>query len=191
LVDGDRQKTAFQLCNVRRGDHPDKKHPVCISTHVPKEITIEDALVDLRDKHEAQVAFVDVGGYHSTAMVEAASFANLWLLPVEPTVENFWGLEDTLLVRDELVAALKKRGEDPDIDFRVVLNRVKRNANKQLMASFKRASAEFPVLMSVIHEYATIPNAPLKGLSAVELMPGSGASQDIRALYEEIMEVIK
>lgn len=177
VIDADTpQQTLRKLIGVRAELHQHRTLPELRTPNRATPQALRHELSDL-DEKGFQLALVDVGGYRADALFDAAYYANMWVIPVEPTLESFWGMEDSLGVE---TGAVRK----------ILLNRVPLRTNRRLKDAFTEAATNLPLMMAKIHHRPDIPTSSYYGLGVTEYRPGSNAANEIWAVYNEIMREV-
>jgi chromosome partitioning protein len=106
--------------------------------------------------------------------------ADLVLVPVQPSAPDMWAAEGTL----KLAAAEKRRAA-------VVLNRVPASGKLRETVAAQLRSEGKPLLGTLIGNRAGFANAFSVGLAVTELAPRSIAANELRALLNEVLELIE
>jgi chromosome partitioning protein len=156
----------------------------------------------LRPKSAAHLTFSDVSGWRVTSELNrltashdiviidsppqidtdarlAIRGATLVLIPVQPSPPDVWAAEGTL----KLAAAEKRRAS-------IVLNRVPASGKLcETIAAQLRADGK-PLLMATIGNRAGFASAFSEGLAVTEKAPRSIAANELRALLNELLEMI-
>ena len=157
---------------------------------------------ELRPKTAAKLTFSDVSGWRVTGEVErlkashdivvidsppqidtdarlAIRGANLVLIPVQPSAPDIWAAEGTL----KLAAAEKRKAA-------IVLNRVPSSGKlRETMTAQLRADGK-PLMTATIGNRTGFASAFAQGLAVTESAPRSIAANELRALLNELLEMI-
>ena len=158
---------------------------------------------ELRPKTAAKLTFSDISGWRVTGEVErlkvshdivvidsppqidtdarlAIRGANLVLIPVQPSAPDIWAAEGTL----KLAAAEKRKAA-------VVLNRVPSSGKlRETMTAQLKADGK-PLLTATIGNRTGFASAFAEGLAVTESAPRSIAANELRALLNELLEMIE
>jgi len=157
---------------------------------------------EIRPKTAAKLTFSNVSGWRVTGELDklkaahdivvidspphidtdarlAIRGANLVLIPVQPSPPDIWAAEGTL----KLAAAEKRK-------VAIVLNRVPSSGKlRETMAAQLRQDGK-PLLTATIGNRTAFASAFAEGLAVTETAPRSIAANELRALLNELLELI-
>ena len=156
----------------------------------------------LRPQTAAKLTFSDVSGWRLTSELDrlksshdvvvidsppqidtdarlAIRGANLVLIPVQPSAPDIWAADGTL----KLAAAEKRRAT-------IVLNRVPSSGKlRETMVTQMRKDGK-PLLTATIGNRTGFASAFAEGMAITETAPRSIAANELRALVNELLEMI-
>ncbi|HVY14087.1 MAG TPA: ParA family partition ATPase [Rhodopila sp.] len=131
----------------------------------------------LRAAHDAVV--IDSPPQVDTDARQAIRAADIVLIPVQPSAPDIWAAEGTL----KLAAAEKRRAA-------IVLNRVPASGKLKDTMTAQLAEAAAPLLAASIGNRTGFAAAFADGLGVTEAAPRSIASNELRALLTELLELV-
>jgi chromosome partitioning protein len=105
--------------------------------------------------------------------------ANVVLIPVQPSAPDIWAAEGTL----KLAAAEKRRAA-------IVLNRVPSSGKLRETMTAKLKAEGKPLMTAAIGNRTGFASAFAEGLAVTETAPRSIAANELRALLNELLEMI-
>jgi chromosome partitioning protein len=185
LLDCDKQQSARRY-TMRRAKS--ERDPILISTYADGD-HLQVPIADLVSRYDCVI--IDCGGQDSVELRSCmiAPAVELMIIPIQA---GFFDLE-TLVKMDQLVRTSKTY--NPNLVAKVLINRAP--TNKQITAANEAADFvrneldHLGLFETIIHERVSYNYAAAKGLCAVEYETeskrDSKASQEMRAIYEEIM----
>jgi chromosome partitioning protein len=168
-----------------------------------RSLTRWHAIRTARDAVPANITFSDVSGWRLSAELErlklthdvvlidsppqvdtdarlAVRGASLVLIPVQPSPPDVWAAEGTLGL-----AAAERR------DARLVLNRMPSASRLGETVKAELTARKLPLLNTAIGNRAGFATAFAAGLGVTEAAPRSSAAAELRALLDEIREIIE
>lgn len=157
---------------------------------------------ELRPKTVAKMTFSDISGWRVTGEVDrlkashdivvidsppqidtdarlAIRGANLVLIPVQPSAPDIWAAEGTL----KLAAAEKRKAA-------IVLNRVPSSGKLRETMTAQLRADDKPLMTATIGNRTGFASAFAEGLAVTETAPRSIAANELRALLNELLEMI-
>ena len=157
---------------------------------------------ELRPKTAAKLTFSDVSGWRATGEVDrlkashdivvidsppqidtdarlAIRGANLVLIPVQPSAPDIWAAEGTL----KLAAAEKRKAA-------IVLNRVPSSGKLRETMTAQLRADDKPLMTATIGNRTGFASAFAEGLAVTETAPRSIAANELRALLNELLEMM-
>ena len=180
LIDADPQKSSLDWRNIRGNCGLDNIQAAGITTP-----TLHKDLQSFRQSHDFII--VDSGGRDSATFRSAIIAADVLIMPVLPSVFDIYATQETLSLLREC-RALK------DIEARLFLNQLQQNtlmAREAEEALTELANeAECAILSTRLHHRTAFKNAVVTGQGVMESDPKGKASSEIKALYQEIMNII-
>ncbi|HUN43396.1 MAG TPA: ParA family partition ATPase [Acetobacteraceae bacterium] len=132
----------------------------------------------LKGSHD--VVLIDSPPQVDTDARLAVRGANLVLIPVQPSPPDVWAAEGTLGL-----AAAERR------DARMVLNRVPSASRLGETVKAELTARKLPLLHTAIGNRTGFATAFAAGLGVTEAAPRSNAAAELRALLDEIREIIE
>jgi chromosome partitioning protein len=174
LVDSDPQGSARDWAAVR----DDQPVPV-VGIDRP---TIER---DLKNVAKKDVVVIDGAPQAHDLAVSAIKAAQFILIPVQPSPYDIWAT-------DALVQLVKQRIEITDGALKAAFVISRAIKNTKIGAEIEEALAgyELPVLNSRITQRVSYPSTAAAGTTVLDRDPESEASDEIRALAEEITQLL-
>jgi chromosome partitioning protein len=171
LIDMDGQENARKWGTRRKERNPYKILPLVkfiTETSLPEEL-------ELAKRAGCDLVVIDTPPGRSPESVAAVEAADLVLIPVEADdQDSFDGIPKT--------ARLVRSSETPAFG---ILNKATPNSRGQIeTARLVFEAAKVPMAPVVLHRYKEHRDANPKGLTAQELVPGSVAATEIKALWE-------
>ncbi len=157
---------------------------------------------ELRPKTAAKLTFSDISGWRVTGEVDrlkashdivvidsppqidtdarlAIRGANLVLIPVQPSAPDIWAAEGTL----KLAAAEKRKAV-------IVLNRVPSSGKLRETMTAQLRADDKPLMTATLGNRTGFASAFAEGLAVTETAPRSIAANELRALLNELLEMI-
>lgn len=134
---------------------------------------INNELTRIRRDHD--LVIIDSPPHAETEAKTAIRYADLVLIPVQPSPMDVWATQPTMNLAGEA-----------GVPIVAVLNRVPPRA--KVVAQIRSALAEkgLPVANTVIGNRVAFASSMLEGLTVIETAHSSPAAQEIRSLAEEI-----
>lgn len=181
IIDADPQKSSLDWRNIRADNNLDNITAVGLTTP-----TLHKDAKAFNSSHD--LIIIDCGGRDSATFRSAIMAADLFIMPVLPSVFDIYGTQETLgLLRE--CRALK------EIEARLFLNQVQQNtlmARDAVQALAEIADeSECSILAARLHHRTAYKNAIATGHGVLESEPKGKAAQEIEALYNEISTIIQ
>ena len=180
IIDADPQKSAMDWRNVRCNNGLDNIQAVSITTP-----TLHRDLQAFDSSHD--LIIIDAGGRDTATFRSAIMAADLFILPVLPSLFDVYATQETLALLREC-RALK------DIKARLLLNQVQQNTLMAREADEALAEialeSDCPLLITRLHNRTACKAAVMYGQGVLEYEPRGKAGGEIKALYREISEII-
>ena len=126
-------------------------------------------------KNNSDIIIIDSPPHTQTETKTAIRAADIVIIPAQPTPTDLWATEETIkIVTNER------------IPHRILLNRVVQNSNL-----YKEISCKFPSLLeSKIGNRISFAGAMADGKTATEVFSKSLASQEIKNISKEILDLV-
>lgn len=180
IIDADTQKSSLDWRNIRGDSGLDNIQAAGITTP-----TLHKDAQSFNASHD--LIIIDSGGKDSATFRSAIMAADLFIMPVLPSVYDIWAVQETLNLLREC-RALK------DIEARLFLNQVQQNTlmareSEEALTELAK-KAECTVLTSRLHNRTAYKNAVTTGQGVMESEPRSKAAVEIKALYNELSGII-
>jgi chromosome partitioning protein len=181
IIDSDPQKSSLDWRNIRGDNGLDDIQ--CVSITTP---TLHKDAQAFRQSHDFII--IDSGGRDSKTFRSAIMAADLFIMPVLPSVYDIWASGETL----EL---LKECRTLKDVEARSFLNQLQphtvmaREADEALSEMAK--DADCSVFTTRLHHRTAYKNAVATGKGVLEAEPKSKAAAEITMLYNEITAIIQ
>lgn len=174
IVDADVQGSSLAFREIRETDDIGA---VSITTPtIHKDVT----------RLNADLVFIDAGGRDSAAFRSAVVASDLFIIPILPSLYDFWATSDTCGILDEARSY-------KDIEARMLLNQYV--SGTVLAREMDEALTEFadkaPLLQTRIPRQEVFKRSLVKGSGVQEADPKGKATQAINHLYQEIMSIIQ
>lgn len=175
LVDSDPQGSARDWAAVR------EDHPLTV-------VGIDRPTIDRDLKNIATKDFVVIDGapQASDLAVSAIKAADFILIPVQPSPYDIWAASD-------LVDLVRQRIEmtDGKLQAAFVVSRAIKGTRIGGEVAEALAGYELPVLETRITQRVSYPTTAASGTTVLEAEPNSEASSEVRALANEIVNLLK
>lgn len=173
IVDADVQGSSLAFREIREQDDIGA---VSITTPtIHKDVT----------RLNADLVFIDAGGRDSAAFRSAVVASDLFIIPILPSLYDFWATSDTCGILDEARSY-------KDIEARMLLNQYV--SGTVLAREMDEALTEFadkaPLLQTRIPRQEVFKRSLVKGSGVQEADPKGKATLAINQLYHEIMSII-
>jgi chromosome partitioning protein len=125
---------------------------------------------------------IDAGGRDNAVFRSAVAACDTFLLPVLPSQFDVWAAEDAITVFREIQPFNGMTG-------RMVLNlvRANTNVNQEAQEALAEYSTEVPLLSCRLHNRVAYRSSISLGLGVSEYEPRGKASEEISALYRELL----
>lgn len=180
IIDADSQHSTLDWRHIRGNNGRDNIQAVSITTPtLHKDVQAFAKSYDL--------IIIDSGGRDSATFRSAIMAADIFILPVLPSVFDIYATENTLLLLSEC-RALK------DVEARILFNKIQPHT---LMAKVSEETldvmakeSDCPVLSARLHNRIAYKNAIVSGMGVIEHEPKGKAATEVKALYAEIMSII-
>ena len=181
LIDADIQGSSIGFRDVRL--HNAKPNGLHISAFSIVTPTLHK---DVPGMTGYDMVIVDAGGRDSRVFRSAVGAADLLIVPVVPGVYDVWAAEDTMTVFQEV------RDAKEDLVARFLLNQSSPNGimSRKTETSLDQYKTDIPTMGARIGSRSAFRNAALRGAGVTEAKRESKAAQEIRALFDEIQEII-
>ncbi len=140
---------------------------------------------DLGDLQGFDLLFIDAGGRDSTVFRSAVMACDLIIIPVLPSVYDIWAAEDTAaMVREAMI--YKK-----EIKSRLLVNQLMPNTimARETLEELDKYKVDIPLLTTKVHARAAFKNSVMHGLGVMEFEPKGKASTEVKALYDEALDL--
>src|SRR6266567_2892826 len=157
VIDADPQKSALDWRNIRGNNGLDNIQAVSITTP-----TLHKDLQAFGSSHD--LIIIDAGGRDSATFRSAIMAADIFIMPVLPSVFDIYATQETLTLLREC-RALK------DVEARLLINQLQQNtlmareAEEALAELAKEAGC--PVLATRLHHRAAFKNAVVTGQGVI------------------------
>ena len=180
IIDADPQRSSLDWRNIRGTNGLNNIQAVAVTTP-----TLHKDAQAFRQSHD--LIIIDSGGRNSATFRSAIMAADLFIIPVLPSVYDLWAAQETLSLLQEC-RALK------EVKARLFLNQLQ--ALTLMAREAEEALAEMamdsqcPVLSARLHHRAGYKNAVSTGQGVLEHAPKSKAAMEIKDLYTEISGII-
>jgi len=176
LIDSDPQGSARDWAAVR------EDQPLTV-------VGIDRATIDRDVKKIAhRVDFVVIDGAPQAAdlAISAIKAADFVLIPVQPSPYDIWATAD-------LVDLVKQRIEltDKKLQAAFIVSRAIKSTRMGAEIADALAEYQLPILTSRITQRVSYPGTAAIGTTVLETEPNSDAANEIRALMNEIKEILK
>ena len=168
IIDTDPQQSAGVWSRARGGESP-------IVTHV--QPTRLKAALDQRMKDGIELVIVDTAPHAGPDAVDVARLADKVLIPVRPGVFDLAAARQTI----EIV-------REAGVDSMLVLSACPHRAPEVPMAREALGMSGLPVAATQIGDRRSFSRAIQSGRAVTEFEPDGKASEEIRALLEEILK---
>lgn len=174
IVDADVQGSSLAFREIREADDIGA---VSITTPtIHKDIT----------RLNADLVIVDAGGRDSATFRSAVVASDLLIIPILPSLYDFWATSDTCQILDEARSY-------KDIDARLLINQYV--SGTVLAREMDEALTEFadkaPLLQTRIPRQEVFKRSLVKGSGVQEVDPKGKGSQSVFKLYQEIISIIQ
>lgn len=180
LFDLDSQGSSMEFRNQRPEDRPQ---------FVANSLLKPTLFRDIHAYEDFDEIVVDAGGRDSVLFRSAILPADLVLIPVEPGIFDYWALEDTLRVIDEVRAQTGKEYKAMIVYNKVIAGtNISQAASKKIEDLAKKFSVS--ISKSQLCHRVGYGEAILQGLAVTECHGSNYNSPkvEIRALFDEIYE---
>lgn len=174
IVDADIQGSSLAFREIREADDIGA---VSITTPtIHKDVT----------RLNADIVFIDAGGRDSAAFRSAVVASDLFIIPILPSLYDFWATSDTCGILDE--ARTYK-----DIQARMLLNQYVSGTvlAKEMDEALLEFSDKAPLLTTRIPRQEVFKRSLVKGSGVLEADPKGKATLAINQLYQEILSIIQ
>lgn len=177
IIDADPQKSSLDWRSIRNQDNIQTVSITTPTLH--KDAQAFDSSHDL--------IIIDAGGRNSATFRSAIMAADIFIMPVLPSVFDLYATEETLALLSEC-RALK------EVEARLVLNQLQPHtlmAREAEEALVKMAGeSDCPVLATRLHHRAAFKTSIMSGQGVLEYEPKGKAAAEVSALYSEILDII-
>ncbi len=171
LVDADPQGSSMGFRSIRESD--DIK---------ATGITAPTLHKDVREFSNFDLILIDAGGRDSAVFRSAIMAADLFLIPVLPSVYDIWASEDT-------INTLREARSFKDLKARFLINMVipRTIMAREAAEAIAQFTDEAPVLATRLTALEAHKKCILHGKGVLEFEPNGKAAREIQSLYAEIM----
>ena len=177
LVDADPNGTLSRWC-----EKPNSLNTVVVSKDVD-EYSMLSEINELAASHD--YVLVDCAGFASQSMIFALGAANVVLIPVMADEANIYEAVRTQRLAVNAAAMSGKKAAVFGVMNRVKRARVTEHSKEQLQ------SLGLPLLSAVLGDRAIFQEASFHGSSPVELAPNSLAAKEVRAVANEVEDILE
>lgn len=184
LVDADPQGSSMawrQLREeVKKKSLPSIACTSCAASSIQKDLKGMAKSFDL--------TIVDVGGRDSGVLRAAMIVSDIFITPASPAVYDLWAVEDTLAIIKEA------RSYGFKVPAFLLFNQVlpqKTILEREAKASVEDFKKDMKLLSSVLFARQDYKNSAAEGLGCVEFSAKSKAAEECKALYDEVMNLLK
>jgi len=149
------------------------------------ENTIGEAIQTLADS--VDVVICDLQGTASVAMIHAIHYADLVLIPVQPSNDDLKSAYST--ARHVAQAGRSARREIP---YRIVISRASTGFRPEVEKVVEAAlhNANIPTLRTPIFERTAFKRASFNRVAPIFENPNGGAAENIKAVYAEVRSIL-
>jgi chromosome partitioning protein len=193
----DRRKEADREVWVGRDDIPgltvkvwDRSFPEVPSAQIviapqADQDSIGDIIQSLAEA--VDVVLCDLQGSASVAMLHAIHYADLVLIPVQPSNDDLRSCHST--ARHVIQAGKSSRRTIP---YRVVISRASTGFRPEVEKVAKRAleNAKLPTLKTPVFERTAFKRASFSRVAPIFDEPNGGAAQNLKAVYAEVRDTL-
>jgi len=158
--------------------------PIVVAPQVDQD-SIGDVIQSLADATD--VVLCDLQGSASVAMLHAIHYADLVLIPVQPSNDDLRSCHST--ARHVVQAGKSARREIP---FRVVISRASTGFRPEVERVVEQAleNAKLPRLRTPIFERTAFKRASFSRIPPVFDDPSGGAAENLKTLYAEVRDTL-
>jgi chromosome partitioning protein len=149
------------------------------------ENTIGEAIQTLADS--VDVVICDLQGTASVAMIHAIHYADLVLIPVQPSNDDLKSAYST--ARHVAQAGRSARREIP---YRIVISRASTGFRPEVEKVVEAAlqNANIPALRTPVFERTAFKRASFNRVAPIFEDPNGGAAENIKAVYAEVRSIL-
>jgi chromosome partitioning protein len=167
-----------------RGSSEVPKASIVVAPQVDQD-AIGEVINSLEDALDVVVC--DLQGSASVAMIHAIHYADLVLIPVQPSNDDLKSAHST--ARHVVSAAKSARREIP---YRVVISRASTGFRPEVERVVEAAleNAGIPRLNTPVFERTAFKRASFSRIAPVFDEPGGGAAQNMKTLYTEVRDTL-
>ena len=171
IIDADPQGSSMGFRSIRETD--DIKATAITAPTIHKDVGAFDNF---------DLILIDAGGRDSAVFRSAIMAADLFLIPVLPSVYDIWASEET-------INTLREARSFKDLDARFVINMVipRTIMARETSEAMAQYTDDAPLLNTRLTALEAHKKCIMQGKSVLEFEPKGKAAQEIRALYAEIM----
>ena len=163
-------------------DVPDA--PIVIAPQADQD-SVGDIIQSLADATD--VVLCDLQGSASVSMLHAIHYADLVLIPVQPSNDDLRSCHST--ARHVVQAGKSARREIP---FRIVISRASTGFRPEVEKVVEEAlaNARLPRLKTPVFERTAFKRASFSRVAPIFEEPNGGAAQNLRAIYSEVRDTL-
>ena len=179
IIDSDPQGSSMTFRSVRQSDNLKVVSIVQPSIHK-----------DISDFSDFDLVIVDAGGRDSALFRSAiiASSGGIFIIPILPSQYDIWATEDTF-------AILKESRVIKEIKAYALFNQVMQSTTvtQEAYDALREMTGENSVslLTSRLYNRVDYKKSISEGLGVMEFAPSGKAAQEIKALYKEVIQLLK
>ena len=176
LIDTDPQGSSLDFRRERT--QGDIKAVGMVSDKIHKDIQDFEGSFD--------IIIIDAGGRDNAIFRSAVAACDLYVLPIPPSQFDVWAAEDAIEAFKEISSLTHCKGF-------ILLNMLQENTRvaKKVLEALGEVDEYLPIFNSRLHHRVVYKDSISSGQGVSEYEPKSKGAEEMRAFYNEVMEILK